>query len=251
MKKSESYSVIIKAMVKVQSELETVKKDRVNPFAESNYATLDAILIELLPKLNANGIVLTQEPIFKEAETSMKIGIETTLFHESGEWISYDPFFMQLEKGSKMNMAQSAGSIITYAKRYAVSSIFGISTDEDKDGVQPTPKDKKPNTYDNKKNQDGKSNDFFKNKKEIEDRIHALAKTTGGKFEDIKSYVVDCSNKQMHKDFKDFNSSNLPSSMGYVKVLETKANNKPETKQGAILDDMTNQPAQTVNWGNR
>ena len=253
MKRSESYSSIIKAMVKVQSELQTVKKDRINPFAESSYATLDAILNELLPKLNSNGIVLTQEPIFKESETAMKIGIETTLFHESGEWISYDPFFMQLEKGSKMNMAQSAGSIITYAKRYAVSSIFGISTDEDKDGVQATPNDKKQNNYDNKKNQDSKNNDneFFKNKKELENRIREVAKQTGSTFENIKKYVLEKSNEQMRKEFKDFNSNNLPSSMGYVKLLETKANNKPETKQGAILDGMTSQPTQTVDWGNR
>lgn len=107
------------------------------------------------------------------------------------------------------------------------------------------PSEQKPNE------QNPKEDDFSTKKKEIEDRIHALATKTGGTFEKIKAYVIDCSNQQMHKEFDDFNSSNLPSSMGYVKVLETKANNQPETKQGAILDGMTSKPVQTVDWGNR
>lgn len=138
MERSESFSAIVKAMVQVQSELKTVKKDRVNPFAENKYATLDAILEELLPNLSKHEIVLTQAPVFEPAENgAIQIGVETHLMHSSGEWFCYPPFFMQLEKGSKMNMAQSAGSVITYAKRYAISAIFGISTGDDVDGVQP------------------------------------------------------------------------------------------------------------------
>lgn len=140
MERSESFTTIVKAMVKVQGELKAVKKDRDNEFNHSKYATLDAILAELLPKLSENEIAMTQSPVFEEAGSgAMRIGVETHLIHSSGEWFLYPPFFMELEKGAKMNMAQSAGSIITYAKRYAISAIFGISTDEDKDGVQPKP----------------------------------------------------------------------------------------------------------------
>lgn len=140
MERSESFTTIVKAMVKVQGELKAVKKDRDNEFNNSKYATLDAILAELLPKLSENEIAMTQSPVFEEAGSgAMRIGVETHLIHSSGEWFLYPPFFMELEKGAKMNMAQSAGSIITYAKRYAISAIFGISTDEDKDGVQPKP----------------------------------------------------------------------------------------------------------------
>lgn len=135
MKTSESIKQIIPAFLKTQTSLKSVKKDRVNPFAESTYATLDAILEELLPKLNENDLMLTQAPVFENFEGAMRIGVETTIFHKSGEFLQYDPFFMELERGSKMNMAQSAGSVTTYAKRYAVSAIFGISTDEDKDGI--------------------------------------------------------------------------------------------------------------------
>lgn len=180
MKRSEEFVEIIKGLRATQGSLKAVTKDRVNPFAESSYATLDAILAELLPKLNENKIFMTQEPIFNEDERGLSIGIETTLFHESGQWLSYEPFFMILEKGSKMNMAQSAGSVITYAKRYAVGAIFGISTDEDKDGINSdldkAKKDNKKNGYgqkdytkkdEYKKNDDYKKNDSKKDENTI------------------------------------------------------------------------------------
>ncbi|MGX8233981.1 ERF family protein [Bacillus subtilis] len=137
MKTSDETKNIIQALVKAQASFESVKKDRQNPFANSAYATLDAILEEVLPKLTENGIALTQEPVTSLTENGLKIGVITRLFHTSGEFMEYDPLFMELEKGAKMNMAQSAGSVITYAKRYAISAILGISTDEDNDGVQP------------------------------------------------------------------------------------------------------------------
>lgn len=129
---------LIKALVKTQKEIESVTKDRSNPIAHSTYATLDAILEEVLPKLNANGIFLTQNPVSKkDEEGKVFLGVETTLFHETGQSMSYPAFYMQIEENARMNMAQAAGSIITYGKRYAISAILGISTDEDKDGVQP------------------------------------------------------------------------------------------------------------------
>lgn len=132
----ENKTEIIKALVKVQSEIEPVVKDKKNPIARSTYATLDAILEEILPKLNKNGIFMTQEPMSKNENGVISLGVKTTLWHESGEFMEYEPLFLNIESNQRMNMAQSGGSIITYVKRYAVSAIFGISTDEDKDGIQ-------------------------------------------------------------------------------------------------------------------
>lgn len=137
MRRSEEITEIVKALIQVQSDLKTIKKDRVNPFAESKYATLDAILEEVLPLLAANKMAMTQEPLTIYEENVYKIGSQTTLFHESGQFIEYEPLLFAFEKGSKMNMAQSSGSIITYSKRYSISAILGISTGEDTDGVIP------------------------------------------------------------------------------------------------------------------
>lgn len=136
MKTSEKTTGIVKALIQVQKEVKQVGKDRENPFASSTYATLDNILEEVKPKLNEHGILLSQEPHVHEQENGVtQVGVTTRLLHESGEWLEFEPLMMGLEKGSKMNMAQSAGSIITYAKRYSISAILGISTGDDTDGV--------------------------------------------------------------------------------------------------------------------
>lgn len=136
---------IIKALVKAQSEIKTIKKDRENPIARSQYATLDAIFDEVLPKLNAQGLFVTQEPMMKEEENGqVYLGVKTTIWHETGEKLEYEPLFMPIEENARMNVSQQSGSVITYAKRYAISAILGISTDEDKDGVQGKPEKREP-----------------------------------------------------------------------------------------------------------
>src|SRR5690625_4401905 len=59
--------------------------------------------------------------------------------HESGEFIEYDPVFMQAEKQTP----QGAGALITYLKRYTLSAIFGITSDQDDDGNQASGNTKK------------------------------------------------------------------------------------------------------------
>lgn len=69
------------------------------------------------------------------------------LMHESGEWMEFDPLFLPMDKMT----AQGAGSVITYARRYALSCVFGIASESDDDGNHasvPTPSgqaDSKPN----------------------------------------------------------------------------------------------------------
>ena len=56
------------------------------------------------------------------------------MIQSTGEWIEYDPIKMKPVK----NDPQSIGSAITYAKRYALSAIFGITSDPDDDGNEAT-----------------------------------------------------------------------------------------------------------------
>ena len=52
------------------------------------------------------------------------------LMHESGEWIEFDAVHMKADKET----AQGAGALITYLKRYSLSAVFGITSDQDDDG---------------------------------------------------------------------------------------------------------------------
>tara|TARA_R110000868_G_scaffold271022_3_gene530503 strand:- start:10660 stop:11091 length:432 start_codon:yes stop_codon:yes gene_type:complete len=116
---------ITKALLKAQKEFPTVKKEDTNPFFRSSYAGLPSVLEAVLPKLNANDLVLSQSPI----TDGDRIGVETTIYHISGESIT-SKFTMNLAK----NDPQGAGSAITYARRYALVSMLGLNVDEDDDG---------------------------------------------------------------------------------------------------------------------
>lgn len=59
------------------------------------------------------------------------IGVDVILMHTSGQWLS-ERFTFPMNPEA-FNPAQEAGKIITYARRYALSSILGITADEDVD----------------------------------------------------------------------------------------------------------------------
>jgi hypothetical protein len=54
------------------------------------------------------------------------MSVQTTLFHESGQWVAFNPLVMPLGKDP-----QAIGSSMTYARRYALLSIFGIAPEDD------------------------------------------------------------------------------------------------------------------------
>ena len=56
-----------------------------------------------------------------------KIGIETILLHESGEWIKGNIAV----KMSQDTNPQNAGSILTYLRRYSLQGAVGISPEDD------------------------------------------------------------------------------------------------------------------------
>jgi hypothetical protein len=126
MNKSDQIDLLSKALVQAQAEMPAVSFDAVNPFFKSNYATLGAIIQATRPVLAKYGLAVSQLPVGSDGQ----IGIETTLMHESGQWVSTVVAVHADEK----NAAQAAGSAITYLRRYSLAAILGIYSDEDDDG---------------------------------------------------------------------------------------------------------------------
>jgi hypothetical protein len=122
MEKSESIKNIASALTKFQNEVKAVTKDGKNPFFKSSYATLGNIINTITTPLVKNGLSYSQLP-------SGENGLTTILMHSSGEYI-YDTVKMT----PKDNTPQGQGSAITYMRRYALSALLGLSTDEDDDG---------------------------------------------------------------------------------------------------------------------
>lgn len=131
MKKSETLTEFSKAFAKTQQEMKQPLKDANNPFFKSKYVPLENVVEAITESASKNGLSFTQFPSSDEAGN---VTIGTLVMHSSGEWIEYDPIKMKPVK----NDPQSIGSAITYAKRYALSAIFGITSDQDDDGNEAT-----------------------------------------------------------------------------------------------------------------
>lgn len=137
METSPSVTEIAKALGQFQYSIGSISKDATNPFFKSKYATLEHIITSTKDALAKNKLTYSQ---FPDGE-----GLTTILMHESGEWIKAT---MTVHMGAK---PQDQGSALTYARRYALSAVLGIATDEDDDGnaaSQPAPKKAAPKTTD-------------------------------------------------------------------------------------------------------
>jgi len=122
MEKSESIKNLAAALNKAQAAMGGATKDSKNSFFKSNYADLGSVVAAIKEPFATNGLSYTQFPI----EDGGRIGVETILMHESGEWMS-NSFTVNLTKQD----AQGAGSAITYARRYALQAIAGIPSEDD------------------------------------------------------------------------------------------------------------------------
>lgn len=130
MNKSESIKELASALSKFQGEIKNPANTANNPFFKSKYAPLNDVLNLVRPVLFKHGLSVVQAP----SGDGENIIVTTTLLHNSGEYIEFQPLILKADKAT----AQGAGSAITYARRYALSAILGISSEDDDDGNHAT-----------------------------------------------------------------------------------------------------------------
>lgn len=115
---------LAKALLTFREKIESIKKDKENPFYRSVYADLPSILEGIKSPLKESGLALTHW--LKNTENGF-ICVSTLIEAESGESvISEFPIFGQ--------KPQEVGSSTTYARRYNTLALLDIPTDEDDDG---------------------------------------------------------------------------------------------------------------------
>jgi len=175
MKTSESIKSITAAMIEVQSKIKGIVPSASNPFFKSKYIPLDDILEFIRPILTQNEIWLTQNAV----GDGDYIEVTTRLLHSSGEYVETDALKMKPQK----NDPQQLGSCITYAKRYQLASLLGISSEVDDDGNKATHGDLNPNKRVTKE-QAGEIRTLAKQKKISEEYICKFRHCN--KFEELK-----------------------------------------------------------------
>lgn len=139
MEKSESIKNIAIAMCKAQGEMGGAHKGANNPFFKSKYADLGSVIEVVKEPFATNGLSYVQFPI----NDGDRIGVETILMHESGEWLS-NQFTVKATKQD----AQGAGSVITYCKRYGLQAVAGIPSEDDDGNAASKNKKETPNAID-------------------------------------------------------------------------------------------------------
>lgn len=124
MNKSEQINELAKALSQAQGEMRAVPYDSTNPHFRNQYASLSAFEAVLRPILSKHGLAFTQ------LAGSDELGhtVTTVLMHSSGQFIS-ETMRLILQK----NDMQGLGSAITYARRYMLASMVGISDGKDDD----------------------------------------------------------------------------------------------------------------------
>ncbi len=117
----------LKAFCKAKAKLEQPKHDSSVMFksVKFNYASLNQILSSL-KVFNDEGISFIQSEVFEDGKCFMG----TTVFHVDG----YEKTYRTFLKGNFQSEKDFASSV-TYARRYALCSIFGLYGSDDIDSL--------------------------------------------------------------------------------------------------------------------
>ena len=118
-------------MFKVFHELETLTRDKTNPFYKSNYADINSVLGQIKPVLKKYGFYIVQ-PIINDR-------VCTFLKDETGNSYPEIPknnkelkeFFLLHGIKIESTDPQKKGSEITFYRRYSLISFFGLESKDD------------------------------------------------------------------------------------------------------------------------
>ncbi len=159
---SDKLDLFAAAMAKAQAEMPAVPMDGRNPFYNSRYATLGAVIAATRPILAKHGFSVIQQVISND--TGDAVGIRTVILHTSGQFMSWESLINIRQGYTKTikeanntkeekityegNAGQEAGKIATYLRRYSLAAALNLYSDEDIDANSPQQQQgkRKPNT---------------------------------------------------------------------------------------------------------
>ena len=130
---SDAIDLLAPALIKFQAQQGPILKTKTVDTGKYkyDYAPLDHIVEEIREPLAQCGLALVQTP--------SEDRLEVRVIHESGQWIGGD---IGLPPN---NDPKALGSDITYRRRYLMSALLNLATEEDDDGTAATEKRKGDN----------------------------------------------------------------------------------------------------------
>lgn len=125
MKRPSDIDKLAPALVKAWAKIDGAVKDSNNPHFRSKYADLSSVMAACKTALAENNLAVLQ-PLCKAPPGF--IGVSTIIVHDSGQTLASEPVFIPFKDAQN---PQAAGSAVTYARRYALSSMLGICPEDD------------------------------------------------------------------------------------------------------------------------
>lgn len=123
--RSAEFKDLVAALCKAQSVMKPAVFNKTNPHFKNKYADFASCMECCREPLTSNGLAVMQYPTTIDG----KLTLVTLLAHTSGQWIeSHFPL------NPMKNDSQSIGSAMSYGKRYCLSSLVGIVSEDDDDG---------------------------------------------------------------------------------------------------------------------
>jgi hypothetical protein len=144
------------ALSKAQSELESVGKGETG--YGYNYASLPATIQLVKPVLAKNSLAITQ---LVGNNSNGQPSVTTILMHSSGQFIK-SVASMELVEMKSCNVAQRAGAVYSYIRRYALQGILNISSEDNDASSNGLSKPTKTTTTAKKTTTTKKGGDFRK-----------------------------------------------------------------------------------------
>ena len=265
MKTSESIEKIALALANFQKKVESPKKSSDNPAFKRDgkslkYADLDAIIKVITPALSENGLSQMQ---FTSSNIEAKtVTVSTMILHSSGQYMISDDLVLPAENFGKFN-AQTIGSSITYGRRYSLSAMLGIASEDDDDANAQSQQDnKKPYKQQSKPQQQSQQQpperDSYEIREEellaeLENKMQLVANKVGIQVGELQKFVVDNVNKTKGSAYTHIRQVDKGLAIGTLKTVEMKFDEKraqrEKTEQGSMLESMTNKPTKEIEWG--
>jgi len=124
---NESIKELSAAMAKAFGEIKGAVKDKKNEHLKYEYASLNSFIEAIRPAIIQHGLWF-----YQVIHTVLGCAaVETIIMHSSGESLTCGIVTVPVQKQD----AQGYGSALTYARKYSLSSAFGVAPeDEDDDG---------------------------------------------------------------------------------------------------------------------
>lgn len=120
------------ALASAQAELSPASKNAQNPHLKNRYADIAAVYEAIRETLPKHGLSVSQIIMPHES----KARVRTLLMHKSGQWLASE-CLMPLDRNGG---PQGMGSAITYARRYSLSAIVGVVSEDDDDAEAAQPR---------------------------------------------------------------------------------------------------------------